>query len=292
MSFCPSAYQWWYATGLAWFERTGSKSHHCFSLTGNLKNASIHLRGQKTKKRMEGWGVLLLAFRFFILSAVETVLGFLLCFPEDCELPPDKGPADNLELRWFHNSKSKRCERFFYGGCYGNANNYKDINECDRCCVSPGEGRVWSEGGPLALVRSDQCQLPRNQGSCSKELQHFYYDPEEKKCISFVYHGCEGNSNNFPTRELCEKACGKISKGTEEACCIEVPAVLFPLSPKVCKLPADPGRCLAYSEQYYYNWNTKKCETFVYGMCNGNGNRFATKLECQMVCGEFGKEQA
>uniref|UniRef100_A0A670ZP83 BPTI/Kunitz inhibitor domain-containing protein n=1 Tax=Pseudonaja textilis TaxID=8673 RepID=A0A670ZP83_PSETE len=176
---------------------------------------------------------------------VETVLGFLLCFPEDCELPPDKGPADNLELRWFHNSKSKRCERFFYGGCYGNANNYKDINECDRCCVSPGEGRVWSEGGPLALGqvafveqsylgrrkkrkerKSDQCQLPRNQGSCSKELQHFYYDPEEKKCISFVYHGCEGNSNNFPTRELCEKACGKISKGTEEACCIEVPAVL------------------------------------------------------------------
>uniref|UniRef100_A0A670ZP40 BPTI/Kunitz inhibitor domain-containing protein n=1 Tax=Pseudonaja textilis TaxID=8673 RepID=A0A670ZP40_PSETE len=136
---------------------------------------------------------------------------------------------------------------------------------------------------PSLPVRSDQCQLPRNQGSCSKELQHFYYDPEEKKCISFVYHGCEGNSNNFPTRELCEKACGKISKGTEEACCIEVPAV--------CKLPADPGRCLAYSEQYYYNWNTKKCETFVYGMCNGNGNRFATKLECQMVCGEFGKEQ-
>uniref|UniRef100_A0A670ZNX0 BPTI/Kunitz inhibitor domain-containing protein n=1 Tax=Pseudonaja textilis TaxID=8673 RepID=A0A670ZNX0_PSETE len=58
---------------------------------------------------------------------------------------------------------------------------------------------------PSLPVRSDQCQLPRNQGSCSKELQHFYYDPEEKKCISFVYHGCEGNSNNFPTRELCEK---------------------------------------------------------------------------------------
>ncbi|XP_026548439.1 kunitz-type serine protease inhibitor kunitoxin-Phi1-like, partial [Notechis scutatus] len=84
------------------------------------------------------------------------LLGMLLSFPadldaaggdggqesqmplnSDCELPPDKGPCDNLELRWFHNSKSKRCERFFYGGCYGNANNYKDINECDRCCVSP-----------------------------------------------------------------------------------------------------------------------------------------------------------
>uniref|UniRef100_A0A8C5RKW6 BPTI/Kunitz inhibitor domain-containing protein n=1 Tax=Laticauda laticaudata TaxID=8630 RepID=A0A8C5RKW6_LATLA len=148
---------------------------------------------------------------------MEIVLGFLLCFPEDCELPPDKGPCDNLELRWFHNSKSKRCERFFYGGCYGNANNYKDINECvsrppSSTCFLP----------PL----SDRCRLPRDQGSCSKELQHFYYDPEEKKCISFVYHGCEGNSNNFETRELCEKTCGKISKGTEDECCIEVPAVV------------------------------------------------------------------
>uniref|UniRef100_A0A670ZPC9 BPTI/Kunitz inhibitor domain-containing protein n=1 Tax=Pseudonaja textilis TaxID=8673 RepID=A0A670ZPC9_PSETE len=203
------------------------------------------------------WGIALVHDYQTGSATVETVLGFLLCFPEDCELPPDKGPADNLELRWFHNSKSKRCERFFYGGCYGNANNYKDINECDRfevfpfvpcnntcsddrdcrltekCCFT-GCSRGCLPSGvsrpplstcflpPLELplspslpVRSDQCQLPRNQGSCSKELQHFYYDPEEKKCISFVYHGCEGNSNNFPTRELCEKACGKISKGTQ-----------------------------------------------------------------------------
>nr|A7X3V7.1 RecName: Full=Kunitz-type serine protease inhibitor kunitoxin-Phi1; Flags: Precursor [Philodryas olfersii]ABU68488.1 Kunitoxin-Phi1 [Philodryas olfersii] len=55
----------------------------------------------------------------------------------DCELPPEKGPCNNLELRWFYNLKSKRCERFFYGGCYGNANNFKEINECDRRCVSP-----------------------------------------------------------------------------------------------------------------------------------------------------------
>uniref|UniRef100_A0A8C5RJ74 BPTI/Kunitz inhibitor domain-containing protein n=1 Tax=Laticauda laticaudata TaxID=8630 RepID=A0A8C5RJ74_LATLA len=159
---------------------------------------------------------------------MEIVLGFLLCFPEDCELPPDKGPCDNLELRWFHNSKSKRCERFFYGGCYGNANNYKDINECDRCCVSPGllvqppahfRQVTKAKRAPLSpslTVRSDRCRLPRDQGSCSKELQHFYYDPEEKKCISFVYHGCEGNSNNFETRELCEKTCGKISKGKRD----------------------------------------------------------------------------
>ncbi|XP_039198311.1 papilin-like [Crotalus tigris] len=323
-----------------------------------------------------------------------------------CQLPADKGPCDKLELRWFYNSESKRCERFLYGGCYGNANNFKDINECDRRCVSPDlnkpgkcplsthaidafygkhcssdsscpsterccatrhgkqclrpseesagycpllirppsrrdgslcfanctddfecfisdfhrtkccpfENRklcmeaveehpgvcprrhevypfvpcndtciddqdcpltekccfTGCSRGCLPSVRSYQCQPPPDQDSCSKEVQRYYYDQENKECVS--YRVCEDKSNNFETREMCEQACGKISK-------------------EVCKLPSDSGPCLAYSEFYYYNWKTKTCEIFVYGACQGNQNRFATKLECQMVCGGFEQQQ-
>ncbi|KAG8147356.1 hypothetical protein E2320_000068, partial [Naja naja] len=109
-------------------------------------------------------------------------------------------------------------------------------------------------------VNDDDC--PLTEKCCFTGCGRGCLPSDKKKCVSFL--GCEGSRNSFQTRELCEKACGKISK-------------------EVCKLPADPGRCLAYLEQYYYNWNTRKCETFVYGMCNGNGNRFATKLECQMT---------
>ncbi|ETE58538.1 hypothetical protein L345_15738, partial [Ophiophagus hannah] len=56
-----------------------------------------------------------------------------------CQLPQDKGPCDTLQPRWFYNSRSKRCERFYYGGCYGNDNNFKEFNECERHCVTPGE---------------------------------------------------------------------------------------------------------------------------------------------------------
>ncbi|XP_026549785.1 WAP four-disulfide core domain protein 3-like, partial [Notechis scutatus] len=100
----------------------------------------------------------------------------------------------------------RRVEVFPFVPCNNTCGDDRDCRLTEKCCFT-GCSR-----GCLPSVRSDRCQLPRDQGSCSKELQHFYYDPEEKKCISFVYRGCEGNSNNFQTRELCEEACGKISK--------------------------------------------------------------------------------
>ncbi|XP_013909920.1 PREDICTED: collagen alpha-1(II) chain [Thamnophis sirtalis] len=37
---------------------------------------------------------------------------------------------------------SKRCQRLFYGGCYGNANNFKELSECERQCVTPEHSGV------------------------------------------------------------------------------------------------------------------------------------------------------
>ncbi|ETE58539.1 WAP four-disulfide core domain protein 8, partial [Ophiophagus hannah] len=88
--------------------------------------------------------------------------------------------------------------------------NCSSDQECNGGFPFPPKKCCHFGGGKLCVealeVRSDQCQLPGDQGSCSKELQHFYYDPEEKKCVSYVYRGCEDNSNKFETMEECEKA--------------------------------------------------------------------------------------
>uniref|UniRef100_A0A452H2P3 BPTI/Kunitz inhibitor domain-containing protein n=1 Tax=Gopherus agassizii TaxID=38772 RepID=A0A452H2P3_9SAUR len=57
----------------------------------------------------------------------------------------------------------------------------------------------------------------------------------------------------------------------------------------ICKLPGDAGSCFSYMTRYFYNSVTASCEEFVYGGCEGNGNRFATKNECLKTCGSPGK---
>ncbi|KAF7248458.1 Kunitz-type serine protease inhibitor 1, partial [Varanus komodoensis] len=54
---------------------------------------------------------------------------------DTCWLPSDPGPCDGYFPRYFYNSASKKCEKFIYGGCGGNKNNFKTLKECERTCV-------------------------------------------------------------------------------------------------------------------------------------------------------------
>ncbi|CAK9298014.1 unnamed protein product [Gordionus sp. m RMFG-2023] len=49
----------------------------------------------------------------------------------------------------------------------------------------------------------------------------------------------------------------------------------------VCHLPMDPGSCLALMERWYYNAREGKCLAFIYGGCEGNGNNFSCRRNCE-----------
>ena len=55
-----------------------------------------------------------------------------------CLLPKKVGPCEALIPRYFYNIGTKRCERFSYGGCQGNANNFEAIEECEKTCGGRG----------------------------------------------------------------------------------------------------------------------------------------------------------
>lgn len=46
----------------------------------------------------------------------------------------DPGPCNKVFIRWFFNSTTSKCERFVYGGCNGNGNNFISFNDCDSNC--------------------------------------------------------------------------------------------------------------------------------------------------------------
>ncbi|XP_053901498.1 actinia tenebrosa protease inhibitors-like [Malaclemys terrapin pileata] len=170
---------------------------------------------------------------------------------EICKLPMEPGPCFTYVPSYFYNSVTKRCEEFIYGGCQGNANRFPNMDECLKTC---GSSDV------------NICQLPVQPGPCQAYTTQYFYNSATKKCEEFRYGGCQGNENRFATKDECFQTCGR------------------PVQ-EVCKLPVDAGSCFSYMTRYFYNSVTDSCEEFVYGGCEGNGNRFASKNECLKACG-------
>ena len=105
-----------------------------------------------------------------------------------CVLPKLVGPCRAAFPRWHFNSRVQRCERFTYGGCAGNGNNFKSEDDCNNQCV---------------------CRLPKAQGVCKGYFPSWFFNIETGKCEEFVYGGCGGNMNRFYNKERCEEACGE-----------------------------------------------------------------------------------
>mgnify|MGYP002804202166 CR=1 FL=1 len=57
------------------------------------------------------------------------------CEKETCALKPDRGPCDLKITRWYYNAHTRSCETFEYGGCFGNSNNYRTLEDCKTSCA-------------------------------------------------------------------------------------------------------------------------------------------------------------
>ncbi|XP_041495726.1 tissue factor pathway inhibitor isoform X1 [Microtus oregoni] len=148
--------------------------------------------------------------------------------PDFCFLEEDPGICRGLITRYFYNNQSKQCERFKYGGCLGNQNNFETLDACRSTCEDtvnelpmgnhvPERNTVnntlitqstkspngWEYHGP------SWCLSPADSGSCKASEKRFYYNSVLGKCRQFKYTGCGGNNNNFFTKKECVRACKK-----------------------------------------------------------------------------------
>lgn len=180
-----------------------------------------------------------------------------------CELPKVVGPCNgNMEQYWYDKSKDE-CFTFNYGGCQGNGNKFDTQEFCEnRCKKGTGPRRPLS---PIALG-VDICNLPMKEGPCTENKPAWFFDASTGQCSAFTYGGCEGNANRYESEEQCQRQCGKFK------------------NQDVCSFERDFGPCLGRFKKFYYNQNLKVCEQFTYGGCEGNGNRFSSITECEMIC--------
>ncbi|XP_037072380.1 papilin-like [Pollicipes pollicipes] len=218
----------------------------------------------------------------------------------DCQLPKDEGECRAYFRRYFFNTETQQCELFGYGGCDGNTNNFRTRKECEQHCMPAGASpslpdeappistQVPDERRPLyqptAAPEVDPCQLPKDKGECHAYLRSYFFNTETQQCELFIYGGCDGNANNFDSREECEQRC--MPAGASPRLPDETPRAAPDCSTRVdpCQLQPDAGKCRAYLLHYFFNTETQRCEQFGYGGCGGNANAFHTIEECRQRC--------
>ncbi|KAI3356527.1 hypothetical protein L3Q82_017733, partial [Scortum barcoo] len=156
-----------------------------------------------------------------------------------CHLAEAPGPCRGLLVRYFFDSRSQQCKQFFYGGCFGNANNFRSMQECQAKCQSPaaqtqvpevhthsarksnvvqptimtGEMTVGEPQArrnvtlPKNMKQTELCFSPIERGTCHGAERRFAFNHKTKKCQMFTYSGCRGNENNFVHRKDCIIKC-------------------------------------------------------------------------------------
>ncbi|XP_045865199.1 papilin isoform X2 [Meles meles] len=61
-------------------------------------------------------------------------------YPVRCLLPSAHGSCVDWAARWYFVPSVGRCNRFWYGGCHGNGNNFASEEECMSSCPGPPAG--------------------------------------------------------------------------------------------------------------------------------------------------------
>ena len=118
---------------------------------------------------------------------------------------------------------------------------------------------------------------------CRALIPRFYHDKADGKCKEFYYGGCGGNNNNFLTIEDCQNKC-RTNEDTVAAKNDVEDKIGSQVENNICNQPKAVGDCRAAFPRWYYNTDSKECEEFVWGGCDGNDNNFASEVKCELRC--------
>uniref|UniRef100_A0A7N5JI28 Kunitz-type protease inhibitor 2 n=1 Tax=Ailuropoda melanoleuca TaxID=9646 RepID=A0A7N5JI28_AILME len=132
----------------------------------------------------------------------------------------------------------------------------------------------------------DFCRVPKIVGRCRASFPRWWYNATDGSCQQFVYGGCEGNKNNYLTKEECLEKCAGVTVSRRHDS-DDLSSDVFDYE-EYCTAKAVTGPCRASFSRWYFDAEKNSCDSFIYGGCQGNKNSYLSKEECMHSC--FGKQ--
>ncbi|XP_044277218.1 kunitz-type serine protease inhibitor TCI-like [Varanus komodoensis] len=119
---------------------------------------------------MQSGALLLLAGLLALCAELALVSG--IPPPDICDLPVDPGHCKAYIVRYYYNRATNRCQKFIYGGCKGNGNNFKTLEQCQKTCV---------DGKPGLCPKSP----PYDSKLCGEACKADSDCPKDQKCCPY-----------------------------------------------------------------------------------------------------------
>ncbi|XP_050839650.1 tissue factor pathway inhibitor isoform X2 [Serinus canaria] len=210
--------------------------------------------------------------------------------PDFCFHAQEPGVCRGYFTRYFYNKETKLCEAFKYGGCLGNQNNFRSLEECQNTCQ---DNFVTAEEHPSTVNSSSPAEEhPSTVNSSSPAEEHpstvnSSSPAEEHPSIVNSSSPAEAPSQS-PVHSL-PAAPNEKSNTLNSSSPKEEPnqfPIFFepPAIPSLCMAPMDRGLCRAKELRFFYNFSTGRCRPFSYSGCGGNENNFISRKSCLRTC--------
>nr|CAD2169296.1 unnamed protein product [Meloidogyne enterolobii] len=159
----------------------------------------------------------------------------------------------------FHSNK---CSLFQYGGCLGNTNNFRTIEECQARCQPNLKSRrrrsLLSEQQFVEInnnSNTDNLLINKNEKNIlNKQKEDVFVDEKEEEI------------------------------GEEEE---EEGGLLYGQLPELCLLPEERGKCFGEILRFRYDIDKNDCVGFFYTGCAQNVNNFLSYESCLRACGDW-----
>ncbi|XP_075721720.1 carboxypeptidase inhibitor SmCI-like [Rhipicephalus microplus] len=111
-----------------------------------------------------------------------------------CLQSPITGKCSTIYYAWYFDIYSRECKMFSYLFCRKHINFFVSEIKCQSVCLPHKTPK------PL-------CSLPPLSHSCLRQAYHWYFNPKNNICLTYLKHHCAKTNNRFKTQASCMRRC-------------------------------------------------------------------------------------